>query len=122
MTTMPSSSFQVSLSQWNPGTISHVAASSGMTLAPALGVIPQKLVDRVRFGGYVEMREFLHDNILLLQQLESLQGNMPQLAALPVAARPRLREVTSPITWILCFLAFMGVSTSDPVTRRSSDL
>lgn len=87
-----------------------------MTLAPALGVIPQKLVDRVRSGVYVEMREFLRDNILLLQQLESLQGNMPQLAALPVEARPRLREVASSIMWILCFLSFMGVSTSDPVT------
>lgn len=94
--------------------------SLGLTLAPALGLIPQKLVEKVRSGAYVEMREFLRDNILLLEQLETLQGTMPQLASMPGAARPRLREVTTPLAWVYCFLSYMGTSTSDPTTRSQA--
>lgn len=103
-----------------PGPTSPAHTSSGFTLAPALGIIPQKLVEKVRSGAYVEMREFLRDNILLLEQLETLQGSMPQLASIPGAARPRLREVTTPLSWIYCFLNYMGVSTSDPTTRKQA--
>lgn len=93
---------------------------SGLTLAPALGVFPQKLVDKARTGAYIEMREFLGDNILLLEQLETLQGNTPMLAAIPGAVRPRLREVTSPLTRVYCFFSYMGVCTSDPTTQNQA--
>ena len=33
------------------------------------------------------------------------------------AARPRLREVNSLSTWCYCFLGYMAIRTSDPVTR-----
>lgn len=101
-----------------PGVI--LPSPLGLTLSPATGLIPQKLVDKVRAGGFVEMWDFLPDNIRLIQQLESVQGGPIQFSALPGVARPRLREVLSPISWIFCFLAFMGTSTSDPMTRKQA--
>lgn len=96
------------------------APPAGLTLSPVLGIIPHKLVEKARLGSYIEMREFLRDNILLLEQLETLQGSMPQLSAIPGSARPRLRDVTSPLAWVHCFLTYMGACTSDPTTRSQA--
>ena len=44
----------------------------------------------------------------------------PSLSLLPgigLTPRPRLREVLSPISWAVCFLAYVSVLTSDPRTR-----
>ncbi len=40
--------------------------------SPAEAPIPQKIVDKIRSGQFVEMRELLADNISLLEQLHSI--------------------------------------------------
>ena len=47
---------------------------SGLILSPAAEPFPHKLVDKVKSGQFVEMRELLADNIALVQQLENIQG------------------------------------------------
>ena len=89
--------------------------SGGLLLSPASEVIPHKLVEKIRSGKFVAMKELLQDNIALLDQLESLQG--PSSVQVIGATRPRLREVTSLPTWCYCFLGFVATMTADPITR-----
>ena len=93
---------------------SQTPHSTGLILSPASEPFPQRLVDKVKSGQFVEMRELLGDNIALLQQLEDIQG-FP--VATLGAARPRLREVTSLPSWIYCFLGYIAILTPDPITR-----
>ena len=61
------------------------------------------------------MKELLGDDIALLQRLEEVHGHSgsnPQWAIPPNSAR--LREITSPLSWISCFLSFMAVRCGDP--------
>lgn len=77
--------------------------------------LPTKLVDKIRAGIFVEMRELLADNISLLSHIESVQGTagMNTLGA----TRPRMREVTNLTTWCYCFLGYMAAATLDPKTN-----
>ena len=61
---------------------------------PAVDPVPQRLVQRIRAGQFVEMRELLGDNIALHDQLEAVQVHM-NLSALPSMCRMRQREVPS---------------------------
>lgn len=72
-------------------------------------------MDRVRAGNFVEMKELLTDNMSLISQLESVQGLSP--AHMLGSARPRLREVSSLATWCYCFMGYMAIRTSDPLTQ-----
>jgi len=56
------------------------------------------------------------DNISLLQQLEGF-GAQCTLPSLPGALKPRLREVTTLPSWVYCFLAYIGIQTTDTRTR-----
>ena len=87
--------------------------SSGFVLSRASGSVPKKLVDKVRSGQFMEMREFLVDNLVLQDRLEALQGQNYHI----LGSRPRLREVSTPLSWACCFLAYVAIATSDPVTR-----
>ena len=91
------------------------ASQTGLILSPASEPFPQKLVDKARSGQFMEMKEFLADNMALMQQLESVPG-MPPISMLG-SMRPRLRDITSLPTWCYCFLGYMAIRTSDPVTR-----
>ena len=51
--------------------------SAGLLFSPASEVIPKKLVDKIRSGKFVEMKELLQDNISLATQLKELQGPSP---------------------------------------------
>jgi hypothetical protein len=113
--TGPSPSFTLGPSDSAPHHQPAPPTQSGLMLSPAAEIFPQKLVEKVKGGKFVEMKELLVDNIALVSQLEAVQGS----AALPMVGptRPRLREVTSLPTWCYCFLGFMAMQTSDPVTR-----
>ena len=101
------------LTQNTPGEASH----GGLLLSPALEVIPKKLVEKIRTGKFIEMKELLQDNISLAAQLQELQQGSSSLQVIG-AARPRLREVASITAWWYCFLAYVATATSDPVTRE----
>lgn len=89
--------------------------SSALILSSAAAPVPSKLVDKIRSGQFVEMRKLLNNNILLMQQIEELQGSTPVATVGP--NRPHLREVTKLPTWLHCFLAYAAVLKTDPNTR-----
>jgi hypothetical protein len=89
----------------------HPLPIAGLVLSPAAEPFPRKLVDKVKSGQFVEVKELLAD-ISLLNQLETIQG-FPPLQMLG-AARPRLREVTFLSTWCYCFLGYAAILASNP--------
>ena len=93
----------------------NAPAPPGMILSPAADPIPHGLVQSIQSGQFVEMQDFLADNIALLDQLSSLHGVVP----LPPTTvnHTRLREVPSLVSWLYCFNAYVAVRTSDPSTR-----
>ena len=96
-------------------TVSGSPSPPGLVLSPAAEPIPKKIVDKIRSGQFVEMKELLTDNLSLISQLEAVQGIAP--LHMLGAARPRLQEISSLPTWCYCFLGYMAARTSDPVTR-----
>ena len=88
---------------------------AGLVLSPAAEPFPQKLVDKIRSGQFVDMKELLADNMSLVNQLEAVQGLSP--IHLLGARRPRLREISSLSAWCYSFLGYMAIRTSDPATR-----
>ena len=89
----------------------------GLILSPASDPIPSRLVQRIRSGEFVEMRDLLADNVALHTQLEDLHG-VVSLATTPAALRPRLREVPNIQSWMYCFAAYVAVRSNDPTTRE----
>ena len=89
--------------------------ASEVCLSPGSEPVPQKIVNKVLAGSYVDMKELLGDNISLLQQLEGL-NTMPTLPALPGSMKPRLREITSLALWLYCFWLMLpcDAQTSSP--------
>ena len=49
----------------------------GLILSPAADPIPSNMVQRIRTGQFVEMRDLLADNISLLHQVSAFQGQLP---------------------------------------------
>lgn len=86
--------------------------ASDFSLSPATQPFPQKLVDKVRSGQFIEMRELLTDNISLLQQLESFNSQLT-MPSLPGTLKPRLQEITSLPSWMYCFLAYVAIRSPD---------
>ena len=110
---VPSSVLVSSLGTALPEAIPHTPP--GFSLSPSLEVFPQKLVDRVRSGQFVDMKDLLTDNISLLHQLETF-NNQFHYPSMPGTIRPRLREITSIISWLYCYLAYVAMRTTDPAT------
>ena len=49
----------------------------GLLLSPLAEPLPQKPVDKIHSGQFVEMKELLVDNVALMSQLESVPGLSP---------------------------------------------
>ena len=105
-------SSQLQLLTTPPQTSQH-----GLVLSPSSPPIPQKLVEKVREGRFVDMKEFLTDNMVLVSQLEAVPGTSQLMGLTVGAVRPRLREIASIATWCYCFMGYMAIQTRDPVTR-----
>ena len=88
----------------------------GVSLSPCTAPFPQKLVDKVRSGQYMDMKDLLLDNVSLLEQLDTLGG--PHTSpSLPGTLKPRFREIASVSTWAYCFLAYVALQTDDHQVR-----
>ena len=61
------------------------------------------------------MKDLLADNMALQGQLDAMHAH--PACPLPVVARPRLRDIDSPLMWIYCFLNYAAVRSSDPQVR-----
>ena len=88
--------------------------STPMLLSPSFPPIPAKLVAKVKTGSFVAMKEFLTDNIALIQRLDEVhqpnQGSSRSTA--------RMREISSPIQWAVCLLTYAAVRCTDPDIRN----
>ena len=79
--------------------------------------IPHRIVIKAQSGQFVDMSNFLSDNMASLQQLEAF-GIQSTVSAFPGTPRPRLRDVSTLPLWLFCFLAYnMAVCTGDAHTR-----
>ena len=67
-------------------------STGGLSQSPSMSPIPHRIVSKARSGQFVDMRDFLSDNVALLQQLEAF-GVQSTGPAFPGAPRPRLRDV-----------------------------
>ena len=79
--------------------------ATGLVLSPDCRPIPAKLIKRSLSGQFVEMWVFLMENVKLVNRQEST-GLQPDLMV-----HPRMREVSSPLAWIHCFLAYICSKT-----------
>ena len=97
--------------------VPHVrtTGATAVSLSPASEPFPAKLVERIRSGQFVDMREQMTDNIALLQQLETSQC---PISNLPEIYTPRLREILSLPSWLHSFLAYVAIRSDDTRTRN----
>ena len=101
--------------QW-PNPTTQPLFPAGVTLSPATEPFPRKIVDRICSSQFVEMRDLLTDNMSLLHQLEAVNGQHP-LPSLLGTLRPHLRDVTSLSYWLYCYMAYVAIRSTDPLTR-----
>lgn len=76
-------------------------------LSPSLPLLPAKLAAKIQSLQFVELKEFLPDNIKLLKRLEAM--DRPSLATLPPNLRPSMREISSLLMWAYCFTQYVAV-------------
>ena len=93
-------------------------ATHPLLLSPSCAPLPRKLVDKIRNGEFIDMKELLTDNIALLWQLEEVQPGPSVIHHSLGGARPRLREVSSITTWVYCFLYYCAIRTDDLYLRN----
>ena len=72
--------------------------------------IPARLTQHILSGKFVEMHDWLMDNMALHDQLESVQVNVTTTGA----PRARLQDVPSLISWVFCFVAYGSFHMKSP--------
>lgn len=90
---------------------------SGLSLSMSLRPVPARMVQQIRAGRYIDMRDLLWDNSSVRCHYEGLQGGLG-INFLPGSSRPRIREIPSLPAWVCCFLTYLAVQTSDQATRE----
>ena len=66
----------------------------------------------------MDFKEFLADNVILLQRLQELgQSGQVTPSVKPLVSGLRLREIADPLTWASCFLAFMATKSDHQPSR-----
>ena len=94
-------------------------AASPLTLSSALPPIPGKLVERIQSRVYIDFKEFLSDNVMLLQRLRELnQGRAVPASVQPLVDSSCLHEILDLLSWDSCFLAFYGGPGGPPGDER----
>ena len=69
-----------------------------------------KLVTKVHSLQFVEMKEFLHDNVLLGKRLDAMGATALLGPAWGSTAKPaNMRDVPSLISWISCFTTYIAI-------------
>ena len=76
-------------------------------LSSSLPVIPAKLSTKVQSLQFIELKEFLPDNIKLYKKLEAFDKS--SLASVPPHLRPNFREISNLTTWLFCYAQYVAV-------------
>ena len=103
---------------------SHLAASNytpptsqpqqPLLLSTALPPIPARVVEKVRSGTFIEMKELLPDNVALLRRLKEIgAANHPS-----PANSARLRDIRILLSWASCFMSFVAAKSDHRETRE----
>ena len=96
-----------SMSLLHPSRLAHADPPTlPLLLSPSFPPIPAKLVAKARGRSFVALKEFLGDNIALVQRLDEVQ-TQSQWPTRP--ASPRMRDISSPIQWAFCLLSYAAV-------------
>ena len=84
-----------------------------LVLSSALLPIPEKVVEAIQAGHFVDFKDLLPDNVALKQRVvdAGILGSSANQSL-------RLREVTDVETWLHCFLAFVAAKEEFPETRE----
>jgi len=96
---------------------SALPPNADVCLFPGSEPFSHKLVEKDRSDAFVEQKEFLGDNISLLNELECVCGVKPQ-QLLSGAHKPRLQDYFSLTSWVYCFLAYAALCCADKETRE----
>ena len=88
--------------------------AAAMVISSAFPPIPGKLIEKIRSGQFVDLKEFLVDNATLLRQTQSTE-NPSQTPS--QHSQTKLREMQDPLSWIFCYLYYLAAATNDPNTR-----
>ena len=81
--------------------------STPVRLSPSFPLIPAKLVAKIQSLQYVELKEFLPDNLELMKRMEAV--DRAAFSGLPPSLRPKMREVPSIAAWAYCFGQYVAV-------------
>ena len=88
-----------------------------MNLSISSRPFPAKVVQQVQSGKFVGMQDLLDDNMAVRRHFEDLHGAMG-VQLLPIMSKPKVREVTTLPVWMSCFLTYLAIGTSDPITQE----
>ena len=88
-----------------------------MSLSISSRPIPAKFVQQVQSRKFVEMRDLLDDNMAVRRHFEDLHSAMG-VQLLPIMSKPKVSEVTMLPVWMSCFLTYLAIGTSDPITQE----
>ena len=84
-----------------------------LILSSALPPIPGKVVERIRAGLFVDLKELLPDNVALLQRLQEVSTGTQASAG----GQSRMRDIRDPLTWASSFMAFAAARSDVSETR-----
>ena len=95
-------------------------SGTAFLLSSSLPPVPAKLVAKVQALQFVEMKEFLQDNVLLGKRLDALGITALLGPSWGSTAKPNMRDVPSLLSWISCFTTYVAIlGESNPQLVRS---
>ena len=84
-------------------------SSAAFLLSSSLPPVPPKLVAKVQALHFVDMKEFLQDNVMLGKRLDALGFSAFLGPTWGTSSRPSMREVPAILSWISCFIIYITI-------------